>query len=226
MALFPKFLNKSPAPKDAAERGEREYFKAASDKPQAAVARPEEKELLRLIAIDACRQSHLHNQLRTCQVVGGERGKGYTLLMKLHSEIDLTEAQLIKRIQTVERRCGVVAHSRNVLLSDIYWAMPATMLRTPDRVAESARVASPSSSFSASQFQDFSPSQIGGASAFYPDASLIPWSDEDLLDGPVRIKKAAPGPTGGRRINPPPAPNETGGGSLFGINNGKKTDRD
>ena len=203
MALFPKFLNKSLAPKNAEERDEREYFKAASDKQQAPIARPEEKELLRLIAIDACRQSQLHNQLRTCQVVGGERARGYTLLMKLHSEIELTEAQLIKRMQMVERRCGVVAQSRNVLLSDIYWAMPATMLRTPDKVTESSRTAAPSSNFSASQFQDFAPSQMGGASAFYPDASLIPWSDEDLLDGPVRIKKAAPGPTGGRSSNPP-----------------------
>ena len=160
MALFPKFLNKSAAPKGA-EDGERDYFKSVGDKQQAPAARPEEKELLRLIAVDASRQSDLHNQLRTCQVVGGERGKGYTLLMKLHSEIDLTEAQLIKRMQSVERRCGVVAHSRNVQLNDIYWAMPATMLRTADKLAESANVAGPSSSFRASQFQDFSPSFRG-----------------------------------------------------------------
>ena len=224
MALFPKFLNKSTAPNNAAD-GEREYFKPASDKQQASAARPEDKEILRLIAIDACRQSDLHNQLRTCQVVGGERSRGYTLMMKMHSEVDLTEAQLIKRMQAVERRCGVVAHSRNVLLSDIYWAMPATMLRTADRIADSAKVAGPSSSFSASQFQDFAPSQMGGASAFYPDASLIPWTDEDLLDGPVRIKKAAPGPTGGRS-NPPPAQNEASDESLFGVKSGKKADWD
>ena len=224
MALFPKFLNKATAPNKAAD-GDRDYFQSVGDKQQAPAARPEEKELLRLIAVDASRQSDLHNQLRTCQVVGGERGKGYTLLMKLHSEIDLTEAQLIKRMQSVERRCGVVAHSRNVLLSDIYWSMPASMLRTADRIADSARTAGPSSSFSASQFQDFAPSQIGGASAFYPDASLIPWTDEDLLDGPVRIKKAAPGPTGGRS-NPPPAQNEASDESLFGIKSGKKADWD
>ena len=80
MALF-SFGKKNDGDKDQNAGGEREYFKAMPQQ-QAAAPNPEHKELLRLMALDACRKVDLDQAVRSCQVVGSNRG--FTLLVKTH----------------------------------------------------------------------------------------------------------------------------------------------
>ncbi|MFI0547211.1 MAG: hypothetical protein ACH34Y_09905 [Brachymonas sp.] len=188
MALF-SFGKKNEADKPQEPGQEREYFKPMSQQ-QAAAPNPEHKEVLRLMALDACRKVDLDQAIRSCQVVGGTRG--FSLLIKMHEHVDLTESQLIKRTQAFEKRCGVVADSRGIPLLDVYWGLPVSMLQNHQHSATGAE-----STFSVSQMADFAPSQMGASSAYYPDASLMPWDASDLPQiGEVR--KAPRGPTGGR----------------------------
>lgn len=188
MALFS--FGKKDSDKDQAPGAEREYFKAMPQQA-AAAPNPEHKEVLRLIALDACRKVDLDQAVRSCQVVGSNRG--FSLLVKMHEHVNLTESQLIKRTQAFEKRCGVVADSRGIPLLDVYWGLPASMLQN----AQHSSHTGPESTFAVSQMADFAPSQMGGASAFYPDASLMPWDASDLPQiGQVR--KAPPGPAAGR----------------------------
>lgn len=192
MALFP-FGKKDSDKPNAGKDGEREYFKPMAQQKSQGANDPQQKEVLRLIAIDACRKVDLDQQVRSCQVVGGERSAGYTLLLKFQEHVNLNEAQLIKRTQAFEKRCGVVAHSRNIPLLDVFWGMPASMLQMEQHTG------SGNSSFAVSQMADFSASQLsagGAGSAFYPDASLVPWSAEDLPET-GEVRKAPKGPTAG-----------------------------
>ena len=188
MALF-SFGKKGESDK-AQEGQEREYFKAAPQQA-AAAPNPEHKEVLRLIALDACRKVDLDQAVRSCQVVGN--GRAFSLLLKMHEHVNLTEAQIFKRTQAFEKRCGLVADSRSIPLLDVYWGLPVSMLQNHQDTATGA-----ASSFAVSQMADFAPSQMGAQSAFYPDASLMPWDASDLPEI-GEVKKAPPGPAAARR---------------------------
>ncbi len=188
MALF-SFGKKNESDK-AQEGQEREYFKAAPQQ-SASAPNPEHKEVLRLIALDACRKVDLDQAVRSCQVVGN--GRAFSLLLKMHEHVNLTESQIMKRTQAFEKRCGVVADSRGIPLMDVYWGLPASLLQNHQSTATGAE-----SSFAVSQMADFAPSQMGAGSAFYPDASLMPWDANDLPEI-GEVKKAPPGPSAGRR---------------------------
>lgn len=188
MALF-SFGKKNDADKAQGQEAEREYFKAMPQQ-QAAASNPEHREVLRLIALDACRKVDLDQAVRSCQIVGS--GRGLAVLMKMHEHVNLTEAQLMKRTQAFEKRCGIVADSRGIALLEVYWGLPASLLQSHEPSTTGAE-----STFSVSQMADFAPSQMGGSSAYYPDASLMPWDASDLPQvGEVR--KAPRGPTGGK----------------------------
>ena len=188
MALF-SFGKKNESDK-AQEGQEREYFKAAPQQ-SASAPNPEHKEVLRLIALDACRKVDLDQAVRSCQVVGN--GRAFSLLLKMHEHVNLTESQIMKRTQAFEKRCGVVADSRGIPLMDVYWGLPASLLQNHQSTATGAE-----SSFAVSQMAEFAPSQMGAGSAFYPDASLMPWDANDLPEI-GEVKKAPPGPSAGRR---------------------------
>ena len=188
MALF-SFGKKNEIDKTQGGQ-EREYFKAAPQQA-AAAPNPEHKEVLRLIALDACRKVDLDQAVRSCQVVSN--GRAFSLLLKMHEHVNLTEAQIFKRTQAFEKRCSLVADSRSIPLSDVYWGLPVSMLQSHQTTVSGAE-----SNFAVSQMADFAPSQMGGASAFYPDASLMPWDASDLPQI-GEVKKAPPGPAAGRR---------------------------
>ena len=187
MALFS--FGKKNETKDQGQ--EREYFTATAKQQAAAALNPEHKEVLRLIALDACRKVDLDQAVRSCQVVSN--GRAFSLLLKMHAHVNLTEAQIFKRTQAFEKRCGVVADSRNIPLADVYWGLPVSMLQSHQTTASGAE-----SHFAVSQMADFAPSQMGAGSAFYPDASLMPWDASDLPQV-GEVKKAPPGPAAGRR---------------------------
>ena len=194
MGLF-SFGRKNAADSGKEDSQERSYFKAKSAEPQAEAATGEQKDMLRLIALDACRKVDLEQAVRSCQVASN--GRGFSLLLKMHEHANLTEAQVIKRTQAFERRCSVVADSRGLILMDVYWSLPVSFL-SPSQERAAAGVSGGESVFAVSQMADFAPSQLGGGAAYYPDASLVPWDASDLPElGEVR--KAPPGPAAGRR---------------------------
>lgn len=145
----------------------------------------EEKNMLRMIALDAARRVDLADAIKGFEVVTSRRG--LILLVKLQDYIHLTEVQLINRQRAFERRCGISGHSHNVTILDIYWAMPLSMIQGEQGATETQFAVSQMGDFSASQFGG-----MGGHSAFYPDADLVEWNAQDLpKTGEVRKSHSA-----------------------------------
>lgn len=149
--------------------------------------------MLRLIALDACRKVDLDQAVRSCQVVGN--GRAFSLLLKMHEHVNRTEAQIFKRTQAFEKtlRLGgrFAQHSAVGCVSRV--CQSACCKTILGDMATGA-----ASSFAVSQMADFAPSQMGAQSAFYPDASLMPWDASDLPEI-GEVKKAPPGPAAARR---------------------------
>lgn len=190
MALF-QFGKKDSAKEPSAPRtepGAAARTPAAAGRPAAAADQSQIKDLLRLIAIDASRKVDLEKAVRALEIVSAS--KGFILLVKLQDHVNLTDAQLVNRLQAFERRATLVTHSRGVTLLDVYWCMPLSLLEEQAEHGDA-----PMTQFAVSQMGDFSPSQYGGTgaqSAFYPDDSLVQWNAQDLPQtGEVRKAHSA-----------------------------------